>query len=129
GERGDGRMARREDTARVEGVVARSAVGPLGPEPARSAVGPLGPEPARSAVGPLGRAAEDAEPFEAQMPGVAKTPSRALEAGRLADRLAPRTALRPGGPSDDEGGPGDSPASVAWIRAERWRSEEARRPG
>ena len=26
-----------------------------------------------------------------------------------------RPAIRPGGPSDDEGGPGDSPASVAWL--------------
>ncbi|MET1231893.1 MAG: PHP domain-containing protein [Candidatus Limnocylindrales bacterium] len=32
------------------------------------------------------------------------------------ERLAPVTALRPG-PSDDEGGPGDSPASVRWLRA------------
>ncbi len=28
-------------------------------------------------------------------------------------------AIRPGGPGDDEGGPGDSPASVAWLRAGR----------
>ncbi len=28
-------------------------------------------------------------------------------------------AIRPGGTSDDEGGPGDSPASVAWLRAGR----------
>jgi DNA polymerase III alpha subunit len=34
------------------------------------------------------------------------------------ERLAPVTALRPG-PSDDEGGPGDSPASVRWLRAGR----------
>jgi DNA polymerase III alpha subunit len=35
------------------------------------------------------------------------------------DPLAPRTAIRGGGRSDDEGGPGDSPASVAWLRAGR----------
>ena len=35
----------------------------------------------------------------------------------LPDRLAPRTEIRPGGPGDDEGGPGDTPASVAWLRA------------
>jgi DNA polymerase III alpha subunit len=35
------------------------------------------------------------------------------------DPLAPRTAIRGGGPSDDEGGPGDSPASVAWLKAGR----------
>ncbi len=34
------------------------------------------------------------------------------------DPLAPVTTIR-GGPSDDEGGPGDSPASVAWLRAGR----------
>lgn len=47
-----------------------------------------------------------------------------LVAGRqdraaLSDRLAPRTAIRGGGTSDDEGGPGDSPASVRWLRAGR----------
>ncbi len=35
------------------------------------------------------------------------------------DPLAPRTAIRSGGTSDDEGGPGDTPASVAWLRAGR----------
>ena len=35
------------------------------------------------------------------------------------DPLAPRTAARGGGPSDDEGGPGDTPASVAWLRGGR----------
>ena len=35
------------------------------------------------------------------------------------DPLAPVVAMRRGGTSDDEGGPGDSPASVAWLRAGR----------
>ncbi|MEX1171337.1 MAG: OB-fold nucleic acid binding domain-containing protein, partial [Chloroflexota bacterium] len=35
------------------------------------------------------------------------------------DLLAPRTPIRAGGTSDDEGGPGDTPASVAWLRAGR----------
>jgi error-prone DNA polymerase len=34
------------------------------------------------------------------------------------DPLAPVTTIRRG-PSDDEGGPGDTPASVAWLRAGR----------
>jgi DNA polymerase III alpha subunit len=34
----------------------------------------------------------------------------------LDDRLAPRTAIRGGGLSDDKGGPGDSPVSVRWLR-------------
>ena len=43
-------------------------------------------------------------------------PSR-TEAGAT-DGGAPVTTIR-SGPSDDEGGPGDSPASVAWLRAGR----------
>ncbi len=39
--------------------------------------------------------------------------------GALPDRLAPRTAIRPSGHGDDEGGPGDTPASVAWLREGR----------
>ncbi|HZC32637.1 MAG TPA: OB-fold nucleic acid binding domain-containing protein [Candidatus Bathyarchaeia archaeon] len=34
----------------------------------------------------------------------------------LPDALAPRTAIRPARHGDDEGGPGDTPASVAWLR-------------
>ncbi|HUQ77949.1 MAG TPA: PHP domain-containing protein, partial [Patescibacteria group bacterium] len=37
----------------------------------------------------------------------------------LPDALAPRTATRPSRNGDDEGGPGDTPASVAWLRAGR----------
>ncbi|MDQ3448527.1 MAG: PHP domain-containing protein, partial [Chloroflexota bacterium] len=43
-----------------------------------------------------------------------------VEAGtvvRLPDRLTPRNELRRG-PSDDEGGPGDTPVSVRWLRGE-----------
>jgi error-prone DNA polymerase len=35
------------------------------------------------------------------------------------DPLAPRPAIRGGGTSGDEGGPGDTPASTAWLRAGR----------
>ncbi|HEV7810091.1 MAG TPA: hypothetical protein VGO64_05805, partial [Candidatus Limnocylindrales bacterium] len=37
----------------------------------------------------------------------------------LPDALAPRTAIRPARHGDDEGGPGDTPASVAWLREGR----------
>ncbi|HET7031400.1 MAG TPA: PHP domain-containing protein [Candidatus Limnocylindrales bacterium] len=37
----------------------------------------------------------------------------------LPDALAPRTAIRPSRHGDDEGGPGDTPASVAWLREGR----------
>ncbi|HSL33845.1 MAG TPA: PHP domain-containing protein, partial [Candidatus Limnocylindrales bacterium] len=36
-------------------------------------------------------------------------------------------AVRPGGRGDDEGGPGDTPASVAWLRAGRGTGYEADR--
>ena len=38
-------------------------------------------------------------------------------------------AIRPGGRGDDEGGPGDSPASVAWLRAGRGTGYGEPRPG
>jgi hypothetical protein len=65
-------------------------------EAAAEAGGPERPATVRLAPG----SEEGAEPFED-------------------DPLAPRTAIRGGGRSDDEGGPGDSPASVAWLRAGR----------
>jgi DNA polymerase III alpha subunit len=37
----------------------------------------------------------------------------------LPDALAPVTAIRPSRHGDDEGGPGDTPASVAWLREGR----------
>ncbi|MDO8485200.1 MAG: PHP domain-containing protein, partial [Candidatus Limnocylindrales bacterium] len=37
----------------------------------------------------------------------------------LPDSLVPVAELRAGGRGDDEGGPGDTPASVAWLRAGR----------
>ena len=50
--------------------------------------------------------------------------------GRLRERCAgPAPAIRRGGPADDEGGPGDTPASVAWLRAgPRDRLRGDRRP-
>ncbi len=36
-------------------------------------------------------------------------------------------SIRPGGPTDDEGGPGDTPASVAWLRAGRGTGYQADR--
>jgi error-prone DNA polymerase len=69
----------------------------------------------------------EAEPAEAA--AAALTEARGLtdrmgqlnhsRGGRLAGALAPVADLRPGGRTDDEGGPGDTPASVAWLRAGR----------
>ncbi len=51
-------------------------------------------------------------------PGLASGAETGATSGAvLPDALAPRTAIRPGGRHDDEGGPGDTPASVAWLRA------------
>ncbi len=48
---------------------------------------------------------------------LAETPLGADAGAVLPDALAPVTAIRPGPRGDDEGGPGDTPASVAWLRA------------
>ncbi len=53
-------------------------------------------------------------------------PSRS---GMWEDAPASPPAIRPGGRADDEGGPGDTPASVAWLRAGRgtgYRTSSAR---
>jgi DNA polymerase III alpha subunit len=50
---------------------------------------------------------------------IAEIPLGADAGAVLPDALAPRTAIRGGGTSGDEGGPGDTPASVAWLRAGR----------
>jgi DNA polymerase III alpha subunit len=48
---------------------------------------------------------------------IAETPLGAAAGATLPDALAPVTTVRPGPRGDDEGGPGDTPASVAWLRA------------
>ncbi len=49
------------------------------------------------------------------------------QAQGLPASLSPVAGLRPGGRTDDEGGPGDTPASVAWLRAGRGTGYEADR--
>jgi len=51
--------------------------------------------------------------------GAAGTATAAVTPAFRDDPLAPRTPIRGGGTSDDEGGPGDTPASVAWLQAGR----------
>ncbi len=72
--------------------------------------GIVNPGPARDDADPLPSTPRNADPYA----GTETDRPTGLD-----DRLAPRTAIRGGGPSDDEGGPGDSPASVAWLRAGR----------
>jgi DNA polymerase III alpha subunit len=57
---------------------------------------------------------------------IAEVPLGAAAGAALPDSLAPRTAIRPGR-GDDEGGPGDTPASVAWLRAGKGTGYEADR--
>ncbi|HEY8845811.1 MAG TPA: hypothetical protein VIM24_04065, partial [Candidatus Limnocylindrales bacterium] len=73
-----------------------------------------GAEGGRSTLGHAGRA-DQAEPSDpANHRNIDGT-----DIGRgkrvLPDALAPRTAIRPSRHGDDEGGPGDTPASVAWL--------------
>ncbi|MEO6496922.1 MAG: OB-fold nucleic acid binding domain-containing protein, partial [Solirubrobacteraceae bacterium] len=99
GENGIGRMGRKEDD-RTEG-------GKRGDSGKRAATAGRATNSAAEATRPPGLTR-----IVDLMPRLAE---------RLDDSLAPRTELRPG-PSDDEGGPGDTPASVRWLRAEsEWK--------
>jgi error-prone DNA polymerase len=51
-------------------------------------------------------------------PGDGGGSAPAPAASGLSAHLAPVTQLRSGGRGDDEGGPGDTPVSVAWLRME-----------
>jgi DNA polymerase III alpha subunit len=55
-----------------------------------------------------------------EMPGDGERPAVGPSASGMWEE-APESppAIRPGGRTDDEGGPGDTPASVAWLRAGR----------
>jgi DNA polymerase III alpha subunit len=76
--------------------------------------GGIGPTIAATTTGSAKRA--EFEP-DRHAPDAEPGPESHREPGP--DHLAPVAEMRPGGPSDDEGGPGDSPASVAWLRAGR----------
>jgi DNA polymerase III alpha subunit len=130
GEAGNGRLARREDVARVEGDPGAELVDGLGQlntriplvgkvPPWRQPQRPPDPDAARpfgwlheTAVGADAGAAFAGTSTPVQIEGT-KAPNA------LPDALAPRTAIRPSRHGDDEGGPGDTPASVAWLREGR----------
>ncbi|MFH0750278.1 MAG: PHP domain-containing protein, partial [Chloroflexota bacterium] len=80
----------------------------------RPAEGPVSsPATEAAAVSPPGRGSDTtAMPWS----GSASSPrSRPVPEDSLPGFGGSRPAIRPGGVSDDEGGPGDSPASVAWL--------------
>ncbi len=53
----------------------------------------------------------------------------AAASGTWAGAPGSAPAIRPGGRADDEGGPGDTPASVAWLRAGRGTGSSVARIG
>jgi DNA polymerase III alpha subunit len=111
GEAGNGRLPRRDDAARVE------------PDPGAELVDGIGQLNTRiPLVGKVPPWKQPSAPPDLDTPRpfgwLHDTPTGAA-AGALPDELAPRTAIRPGRHGDDEGGPGDTPASVAWLREGR----------
>ena len=58
-------------------------------------------------------------PGRSQLLPTSSPPTTKRQETSLPERLAPVTTIRPGGHGDDEGGPGDSPASVRWLRSGR----------
>ena len=92
----------------LPGRMASSSV-PLSVNAASSRMSPRSygsPTPATNGIGDIRPGKEDAD-----------RPDRTMD--HVPDRLAPVASIRPGGSTDDEGGPGDTPASVAWLRAGR----------
>ena len=58
-------------------------------------------------------------PGRSQLLPISSPPTTKRQETSLPECLAPVTTIRPGGHGDDEGGPGDSPASVRWLRSGR----------
>jgi DNA polymerase III alpha subunit len=109
-EAGNGRLPRAEDASR-EGDLGEQLVDGMGQLNARM--------PLVGKVPPWLQPPKPADPDAPRPFGwIAEIPLGAA-AGALPDALAPRTAIRPSRHGDDEGGPGDTPASVAWLRAGR----------
>ena len=87
-----------------------------------------GTDRARPSIGSVGTAS--GAPWISLAPKSARTwATLEMATAFRDDPLAPRTAIRGGGTSDDEGGPGDTPASVAWLRAGRGTGYRIRGPG
>ena len=80
-----------------------------------------GEEPSPDSIGSIRPAGSDNRLASTTPVGIRQFPRPVSPTGRtpatmLPDELAPRTTIRGGGPSDDKGGPGDTPVSVAWLR-------------
>ncbi|HEX7222279.1 MAG TPA: OB-fold nucleic acid binding domain-containing protein, partial [Candidatus Limnocylindrales bacterium] len=116
GEAGNGRLARPEDAARLE----PEEQPPVG-EALVDGLGQLNKRvPLVGKVPPWRQPPKPVDPDAPRPFGwLTEVPLGADAGAALPDALAPRTAIRSGGSPDDEGGPGDTPASVAWLRAGR----------
>ena len=109
GEAGNGRLPRAEDVVRVEGQVVDPGVELV------DGIGQLNTRiPLVGKVPPWRQPPKPADPAAPRPFGWLRDMP---DPGALPDALAPVVGLRPGGRTDDEGGPGDTPASVAWLRA------------
>ncbi|HEY3073101.1 MAG TPA: PHP domain-containing protein [Candidatus Limnocylindrales bacterium] len=129
GERGDGRLPRPEDVIRVEGDLGEQLVDSMGQlntrvplvgkvPPWRQPPKPVDPDAPRPfhwiAEIPLG--ADAGRVGDIAAGGARSGPSAS---GMWEDAPESPPSIRAGGRSDDKGGPGDTPASVAWLRAGR----------
>jgi DNA polymerase III alpha subunit len=111
GEAGNGRLPRPEDVPRVDGDPGAQLVDGIGQLNTRV--------PLVGKVPPWRQPAKPEDPAAPRPFGwIAEVPLGAAAGAALPDGLAPRTAVR-SGRGDDEGGPGDTPASVAWLREGR----------
>ncbi|HET9519551.1 MAG TPA: PHP domain-containing protein [Candidatus Limnocylindrales bacterium] len=93
----------------------------------RESIGPRGGGPGTSDVQPSVVAATDLAARPRSVAAEVGTTTGVGFRDALPDSLAPRTEIRPGGLGDDEGGPGDTPASVAWLRDGRGTGYDADR--
>ena len=107
-ETGDGRLPRREDAARVARDPGTELVDGLGQLNTRI--------PLVGKVPPWRQEPQPMDPDAVRPFGWLHDTPTGADAGALPDALAPRAAIRPARHGDDEGGPGDTPASVAWLR-------------
>jgi DNA polymerase III alpha subunit len=98
----DGRF----DPIRAEGMV-------------RAPANQRGTPPSRSGSGHLSTPVAIGSPKDHRAIGLSPATIGPSKSGMWEEAPESPPAIRAGGRSDDEGGPGDSPASVAWLRAGR----------
>ena len=126
-----GRLAHRGDSARARAVASSPAATEAPVQISPPAIVELG----RASAGPTSAQISPPAIVEPESgAGVADRGSsiaagdiRARERETGAEAPAGAPPIRPGGTSDDEGGPGDTPASVAWLRAGRGTGDRAGR--